>query len=71
MGVAHGCTVTTESKVKTNECAAKTTRDNERKAREEDLAPRACDENDGGWSEFRKYVKAKHTEEAQDCREFQ
>ena len=48
MGVAYGCTLTTESEVKTNECAAKTTRDNEGKAQEGDLASRACDEDDGG-----------------------
>ena len=39
-------------------------------AREEHLAPQACDEYDGGWFEFWKYIEAEHAEEAQDGREF-
>ena len=69
-GVAHGCALTTETEVKTNECAAETTRDNDGETREGYLTPRAGDENDSGWSEFGKYVKAKHTEEAKNGGKF-
>ena len=63
-GVAHGGALTTETEVKTHECAAETTRDHKGEAREGYLSPRTGDEYDGGWCEFGEYVEAKHTEEA-------